>query len=117
MSKKIHRNSLQPGYTLLLYRIKEILGQGGFGITYLAEDTNLDSEVAVRTGDFSILKRSLNGVYQHCSKQHPKRYLGEYDFRYNYREKLGYDNITGTNLALRGIEGKRLMYRDSPPAK
>ena len=64
MSKKIHRNSLQPGYTLLWYRIKEILGQGGFGITYLADDTNLDSEVAikeylpielaVRTGDFSV---------------------------------------------------------------
>jgi TPR repeat protein/serine/threonine protein kinase len=64
LSKKIHRNSLQPDYMLHWYRIKDILGQGGFGITYLAEDTNLESEVAikeylpielaVRTGDFSV---------------------------------------------------------------
>ena len=46
LSKKIHRNSLQPDYMLHWYRIKEILVQGGFGITYLAEDTNLESEVA-----------------------------------------------------------------------
>lgn len=62
-------------------------------------------------GYFSILKRGLNGVYQHCSKQHLKRYLGEYDFRYNYREKLGYDDLARTNIALKGIEGKSLTYR------
>ncbi len=45
---KIHRNSLQPGYMLLWYRIKEILGQGGFGVTYLADDTNFQSEVAIK---------------------------------------------------------------------
>jgi transposase-like protein len=61
---------------------------------------------------FSVLKRGLNGVYQHCSKQHLKRYLGEYDFRYNHREKLGYDDLARTNIALKGIEGKRLLYRD-----
>jgi len=59
-----HRNSLQSGYRLHWYRIKKILGQGGFGITYLAEDTNLDQlvaikeylpvELAVRDGDASI---------------------------------------------------------------
>ena len=59
-----HRNSLQPGYRLHWYMIKKILGQGGFGITYLAEDTNLDQlvaikeylpvELAVRDGDASI---------------------------------------------------------------
>ena len=43
-----HRNSLQPGYQLHWYVIKRILGQGGFGITYLAEDTNLDQEVAIK---------------------------------------------------------------------
>lgn len=64
MNNKIHRNSLKPGYTLHWYRIKHVLGQGGFGITYLAHDTNLDEDVAikeylpielaVREGDFSV---------------------------------------------------------------
>ena len=64
MSEKIHRNSLKPGYKLHWYRIEKILGQGGFGITYLAYDFNLDRkaaikeylpiELAVREGDFSV---------------------------------------------------------------
>lgn len=45
---KIHRNALKPGYQLHGYTIKEILGQGGFGITYLAHDTSLDREVAIK---------------------------------------------------------------------
>ena len=61
----------------------------------------------------SILKRGMNGVYQHCNKDHLGCYIGEFDFRYNYREKLSYDDMARTNVALRGIEGKRLMYRDS----
>jgi len=43
-----HRNSLQPGYELHWYHIIKILGQGGFGITYLAHDTNLDQHVAIK---------------------------------------------------------------------
>jgi Serine/threonine protein kinase len=64
MGDKIHRNSLKPGHKLHWYRIEKILGQGGFGITYLAHDFNLDRQVAikeylpielaVREGDFSI---------------------------------------------------------------
>ncbi len=63
-------------------------------------------------GYFSILKRGLNGVYQHVSKQHLKRYLSEYDFRYTYRERNGFDDLARTNIALKGIQGKRLLYRD-----
>lgn len=61
-------------------------------------------------GYFSIFKRGMKGIYQHCGKQHLKRYLCEYDFRYNYREKLGYDDMQRTDMALRGIEGKRITY-------
>ncbi|MGI9302478.1 MAG: protein kinase domain-containing protein [Gammaproteobacteria bacterium] len=43
-----HRNALQPGYKLLWYDIKRIIGQGGFGITYLAHDLNLDQPVAIK---------------------------------------------------------------------
>jgi transposase-like protein len=60
---------------------------------------------------FSILKRGLTGVYQHCSKQHLKRYICEYDFRYNNRAKLGIDDTARTLAALQGITGKRLTYR------
>ncbi len=64
-------------------------------------------------GFFSIFKRGMKGVYQHCSGKHLKRYLAEFDFRYNKREKLGIDDARRTELALAGIVGKRLMYRDS----
>jgi len=43
-----HRNSLQQGYRLHWYVIKNILGQGGFGITYLADDMNLHQQVAIK---------------------------------------------------------------------
>ncbi|MGH8247550.1 MAG: serine/threonine protein kinase [Gammaproteobacteria bacterium] len=46
--KKVHRNAIQPGHRLHWYRIKAILGQGGFGITYLAYDFNLDEDVAIK---------------------------------------------------------------------
>jgi len=61
-------------------------------------------------GYFSILKRGLTGTYQHVSAKHLKRYLGEFDFRYNYRTKLGFTDKERADAALRGIEGKRLTY-------
>lgn len=61
-------------------------------------------------GYFSIMKRGLTGTYHHVSKQHLKRYLTEFDFRYNYRKT---DDLERTMEALRGIDGKRMMYRDS----
>ena len=63
-------------------------------------------------GYFSILKRGINGVYQHVSQRHLKRYLGEFDFRYNTRK---ISDLERTQEALKGIEGKRLTYRDSSP--
>ena len=64
-------------------------------------------------GYFSILKRGIIGTYHHVSQQHLKRYLAEFDFRYNHRMALGVDDITRTTKALSGIVGKRLTYRDS----
>lgn len=59
---------------------------------------------------FSILKRSLVGVYQHCGSQLLKRYVGEFDFRYNHRK---IEDKERCDFALKCIEGKRLLYRDS----
>jgi len=60
---------------------------------------------------FSVLKRGMTGVYQHCGKQHLKRYVGEFDFRYNNRVRLGIDDAARALIALQGITGKRLTYR------
>ena len=62
-------------------------------------------------GYFSVLKRGIGGVYQHVSQQHLKRYLGEFDFRYNYRSALGVEDHKRTEIALAGIAGKRLTYQ------
>lgn len=62
-------------------------------------------------GYFSILKRGINGTYHHVSQQHLRRYLGEFDFRYNERSGLGVNDAARTAKALKGIEGKRLTYR------
>src|SRR5256886_17459715 len=60
---------------------------------------------------FSVFKRGMKGVYQHCSEKHLHRYLAEFDFRYSNRIRLGVDDVQRTERAIKGIVGKRLMYR------
>jgi transposase-like protein len=67
-------------------------------------------------GVFSVFKRGMRGVYQHCSERHLHRYLAEFDFRYNARSALGVEDEARARKALRGIRGKRLTYRGSPVA-
>jgi len=62
-------------------------------------------------GTFSIFKRGMRGVYQHCATKHLHRYLAEFDFRYSNRKALGVDDVTRADEALRGVRGKRLTYR------
>ena len=59
-------------------------------------------------GYFGLLKRGINGTFHHISRQHLKRYLAEFDFRYNLRK------LTDAEIApliLKGFEGKRLTYK------
>lgn len=60
---------------------------------------------------YSILKHGLVGVYHHVSEAHLHRYLAEFDFRYSNRCDLGFEDAARTEKALKGLEGKRLMYR------
>lgn len=60
---------------------------------------------------FSILKRGITGTYHHVSQQHLKRYLAEFDFRYNERKGLGVSDKQRAAKLLKGITGKRLTYR------
>ena len=64
-------------------------------------------------GFFSIFKRGMKGVYQHCQKHHLHRYLAEFDFRYNHRVKNGYSDVERAEILLKGVVGKRLMYHPS----
>jgi transposase-like protein len=67
-------------------------------------------------GFFSVLKRGLVGVYQHVDVKHLDRYLAEFDFRQNTREKLGVNDEQRAELALRGFPGKRLTYQTTHSA-
>jgi transposase-like protein len=64
-------------------------------------------------GYFSILKRGINGIYHHVSQQHLKRYLAEFDYRYNERMALGVNDADRARKAVAGIVGKRLTYQDA----
>ncbi len=62
-------------------------------------------------GYYSIFKRGMKGVYQHCKEKHLHRYLSEFDFRYSNRVRLGVDDVERTERVVKGIVGKRLTYR------
>ena len=62
-------------------------------------------------GFYSVFKRGMKGVYQHCAEKHLHRYVAEFDFRNNNRVKLGVDDQARTRNALLGIMGRRLTYR------
>lgn len=80
-----------------------------------------DAHTNTVEGFFSILKRGLIGTYHHVGEKHLQRYVKEFDFRYNQRErnvkidgkwqKTGYSDAERTVTALKGIRGKRLMYK------
>jgi transposase-like protein len=61
-------------------------------------------------GFFSVFKRGMKGVYQHCGHNHLNRYLAEFDFRYNNRVALGMDDVARADKLLKGVVGKRLTY-------
>lgn len=66
---------------------------------------------------FSVFKRGMKGIYHHCGEAHLHRYLAEFDFRYNNRSRLGVEDTERAAAAMKGAEGKRLMYRQPSEAK
>ena len=70
-----------------------------------------DAHTNTIEGVFSVFKRGMIGTYQHCGEQHVKRYLAEFDFRYNNRAALEISDKQRADRALAGIEGKRLTYK------
>lgn len=72
-----------------------------------------DAHTNTIEGYFSILKRGITGTYHHVSGQHLKRYLGEFDFRYNERMAIEVTDAERANKAVKGVVGKRLTYRQA----
>lgn len=62
-------------------------------------------------GFYSVFKRGMKGIYQHCGERHLHRYVTEFDFRYSNRVRLGMDDVQRADKALIGVVGKRLTYR------
>lgn len=79
-------------------------GQG----EYVATDRTIHTNTI--EGYFSIFKRGMKGVYQHCGKRHLHRYLAEFDFRYTERQANGVNDAARADLLLAGAVGKRLTY-------
>jgi len=85
----------------------------GSGRIHHERDEYVRGEIHTNTveGYYSIFKRGVKGVYQHCAEKHLHRYLAEFDFRYSNRVALGVNDVARADRALKGIVGKRLTYR------
>jgi transposase-like protein len=83
--------------------------RGEYGYT----DRKTGAKVNTNTveGYYSIFKRGMKGVYQHCGEKHLHRYLAEFDFRYSNRSALGCEDQERARRAISGIVGKRLTYQ------
>ena len=62
-------------------------------------------------GFFSIFKRGMRGIYQHCGEQHLHRYLAEFDFRYTHRASVGTNDAMRAVKAIEGTVGRRVTYQ------
>jgi ISXO2-like transposase domain len=83
----------------------------GFVNHSIGEYVRGDIHTNTMEGYFSIFKRGVYGTFHHVSQQHLKRYLAEFDFRYNEREALGVGDAERMSKSIGGIVGKRLTYR------
>jgi hypothetical protein len=78
-----------------------------------ADDEYVRGDVTTNSveGYFSVFKRGMKGTYQHCGEKHLHRYLAEFDFRFNTRTALGYNDLMRAEELAVAIKGKRLTYR------
>jgi transposase-like protein len=95
------------------YYMNAFEGFGGHETVDHSKEEYVRGEAHTNTaeGYFSVFKKGLHGVYQHCDEKHLHRYLAEFDFRYNARQALGVNDEARAVKALKGVVGKRLTYR------
>ena len=129
-TRSIHARDLKPGHVAEVVRdnidretrliTDEALHYKAVGREFASHETVFHGIREYARGDvttndiegyFSIFKRGMRGVYQHCREKHLHRYLAEFDFRYSNREANGCNDSERSIEALKGIAGKRLTYR------
>ncbi len=95
----------------IYWRIGKEFAEHGKTMHGIGEYVRGDVHSNTVEGYFSIFKRGMRGVYQHCNEKHLHRYLAEFDFRYSNRVALGYNDADRTETLVKGIVGKRLTYQ------
>ena len=113
VGENVHRESRLMTDTAPYYRHSKFRTVADHEMVNHEQDEWTRGDVHTNTleGYYSIFKRGMKGVYQHCSEKHLHRYVAEFDFRYNHRIARGIDDRARTTAALRGIAGKRLTYQ------
>ena len=112
VSKEARVMTDEAGY----YRgVSKEFAEHGMVIHSADEFVRGDAHTNTLEGYFSIFKRGMKGIYQHCDEKHLHRYLAEYDFRYNNRVARGVNDEQRASAALKGVVGKRLTYRAASP--
>ena len=90
------------GHTSVNHSQDEYVALGGFAHVNTAESFH------------SLVKRQLMGAQHSVSEHHLQRYIDELAFRWNNRVANGVNDADRANKAIKGAEGKRLMYRQRP---
>jgi serine/threonine-protein kinase len=106
-----HRGTLPQGYELNEYRIESVLGQGGFGVTYLAYDANLEKQVAIKEylpRQFAVREANSTVVPRSTADQEDfRRFLDRFLREARTLAKLQHPNIV---RVLRYFEGLGTAY-------
>ncbi|MCB1885134.1 MAG: IS1595 family transposase, partial [Geminicoccaceae bacterium] len=87
-------------------RLKDSFASHGFtshgaGEYVSADDPTIHTNTI--EGYFSVFKRGMKGVYQHCGKKHLHRYVAGFNFRYNERRATDGERAA---FALAGAKGE-----------
>jgi len=72
---------------------------------------NLNIGINSAEGYYSVFKRGMKGIYQHCKEKHLHRYVAEFDFRHSNRSALGVEDMERAKRIIAGAANKRLTYQ------
>lgn len=75
------------------------------------EYVNGESTTNSIEGFFSVFKRGMTGIYQHCNSARLHCYLSGFDFHYNNRVALKVNDVERAQNIVLGVSGKRLTYK------